>query len=86
MIQKAFGHRATAKRAPAGLFFVSSVRGNERSLTNETGASAFGYPAKDQRELAAECRRLMSMLVPDKHRLPELVPARMWLPASLVVS
>jgi hypothetical protein len=29
------------------------------SHTNEqTGAPAFGYPAKDQRELAAECRRL----------------------------
>jgi hypothetical protein len=52
------------------------------SHTNEqTGVPAFGYPAKDQRELAAECRRLMSMLVPDKHPLPELVPARTWLPA-----
>jgi hypothetical protein len=30
------------------------------------------YPAKDQRELAAECRRLKSMLVPDKRSLPEI--------------
>jgi hypothetical protein len=28
------------------------------------------YPAKDQRELAAECRRLKSMLVPDKRPSP----------------
>jgi hypothetical protein len=33
---------------------------------------AFGYPAKDQRELAAECRRLKSMLVADKRSLPEI--------------
>jgi len=32
----------------------------------QTGAPAFGYPAKDQRELAAKRRRLMSMLVADK--------------------
>jgi len=30
------------------------------------------YPAKDQRELAAECRRLKSMLVADKRSLPEI--------------
>ena len=30
------------------------------------------YPAKDQRELAAECRRLKSMLVPDKRPLPKI--------------
>ena len=43
------------------------------SHTNgQTGGPAFGYPAKDQRELAAECRRLMSMLVADKHPLPEI--------------
>src|SRR5258707_11925306 len=42
-------------------------------LTDEqTGAPAFGYPAKDQRELAAECRRLKSMLVSDKRPLPEI--------------
>ena len=38
----------------------------------QTGAPAFGYPAKDQRELAAECRRLKSMLVPDERPLPEI--------------
>jgi hypothetical protein len=48
------------------------IRGNDTD--EQTGVSAFGYPAKDQRELAAECRRLMSMLVPDKHPLSELVP------------
>ena len=48
------------------------------SHTNgQTGAPAFGYPAKDQRELAAECRRLMSMLVADKHPYRKLVPAHM---------
>ena len=48
------------------------------SHTNEqTGAPAFGYPAKDQRELAAECRRLKSMLVADKHPYRKLVPAHM---------
>jgi hypothetical protein len=30
------------------------------------------YPAKDQPELAAECRRLKSMLVADKRSLPEI--------------
>jgi hypothetical protein len=30
------------------------------------------YPAKDQRELAAECRRLKSMLASDKRPLPEI--------------
>jgi hypothetical protein len=38
----------------------------------QTGAPAFGYPAKDQQELAAECRRLKSMLVPDERPLPEI--------------
>src|SRR5262245_38035355 len=33
--------------------------GYRHPITDEqTGAPAFGYPAKDQRELAAECRRL----------------------------
>jgi hypothetical protein len=32
---------------------------NEARFINEqTGAPAFGYPAKDQPKLAAECRRL----------------------------
>jgi hypothetical protein len=30
------------------------------------------YPAKDQHELAAECRQLKSMLVPDKRPLLEI--------------
>jgi hypothetical protein len=38
----------------------------------QTGAPAFGYPAKDQRELAAECRRLKSMLVPNERPLPQI--------------
>jgi len=47
--------------------------GYRHPITDEqTGAPAFGYPAKDQRELAAECRRLKSMLVPDKRSLPEI--------------
>ena len=48
------------------------------SHTNEqTGAPAFGYPAKDQRELAAECRRLTSMLVLDNIHYRKLVPTYM---------
>src|SRR5262249_22411539 len=47
--------------------------GYRHPITDEqTGAPAFGYPAKDQRELAAECGRLKSMLVPDKRSLPEI--------------
>jgi hypothetical protein len=48
------------------------------ALTDEqTGAPAFGYPAKDQRELAAECRRLTSMLVLDNIHYRKLVPTYM---------
>src|SRR5262245_1822164 len=36
------------------------------------------YPAKDQRELAAECRRLKSMLVPAKRPLPEISSCAHW--------
>jgi hypothetical protein len=41
----------------------------------KTGDPAFGYPAKDQRKLAAESP-FMSMLVPNKHPLRKLVPAQ----------
>jgi hypothetical protein len=34
----------------------------EGRVDEQTGAPTFGYPAKDQRKLAAECRRLKSML------------------------
>ena len=53
--------------------FATQTLTAEKQLTDEqTGAPAFGYPAKDQRELAADCRRLKSMLVPDKRPLPEI--------------
>ena len=43
-------------------------------INEQTGAPAFGYPAKDQRELAAECRRLTSMLMLDNIQYRKLVP------------
>ena len=51
--------------------FVSRFRGDRAFTDKQTGARPC-YPAKDQRELAAECRRLKSMLVPDKRSLPEI--------------
>jgi hypothetical protein len=51
--------------------FATQTLAAETGLTDQqTDAPAFGYPAKDQRELAAECRRLKSMLVSDKRPLP----------------
>jgi hypothetical protein len=38
------------------------------------GDLAFGYPAKDQHELAAKCRRLKSMHAANKRRIPQAVP------------
>ena len=57
---------------PQGLFFRISFSRLSHPGDEQTGAPAFGYPAKDQRELAAECRRLKSMLVPDERPLPEI--------------
>jgi hypothetical protein len=39
------------------------------------GDLAFGYPAKDQHELAAKCRRLKSMHAANKRRIRQAVPA-----------
>jgi hypothetical protein len=46
------GHNLTPVAKPGGgdCYLVESYE--------QSGAPAFGYPAKDQRELAAECRRL----------------------------
>jgi hypothetical protein len=50
---------ATERGSFKALLDPALTPGQFRSHTNEqTGAPAFGYPAKDQRELAAECRRL----------------------------
>jgi len=41
-------------------------------LRTNKPAPGLCYPAKDQRELAAECRRLQSMLLSDERPLPEI--------------
>jgi hypothetical protein len=41
------------------------------------------YPAKDQQELAAECRRSRSMLVPDKRPLLEISSCELADPEAL---
>jgi len=51
------------------------------ALQTNKPAPGLCYPAKDQQELAAECRRLKSMLVPDKRPLLEIsscAHARWW--------
>jgi hypothetical protein len=46
------------------------------------GDLAFGYPAKDQRRLAARCRRLKSMLAPNRRRAAEAFPAPLLRPGG----
>jgi len=59
-------------RNVASIFATRTLAAEMRLTDKQTGAPTFGYPAKDQRELAVEGRRLRSMLVPDKRPLPEI--------------
>jgi hypothetical protein len=52
--------------------FTNRNRSKASCSTDEKPAPDLCYPAKDQQELAAECRRLKSMLVPEKRPLLEI--------------
>src|SRR5262249_29086745 len=63
----------TARRRTSGLFCIS-FSSFSRSLSHHGRTNrrpGLCYPAKHQRQLATECRRLKSMLVSDKPPLPE---------------
>jgi len=63
------GHRKASYPSGLFLYLVFGVMSRYGRTNRRPGLC---YPAKDQRELAAECRRLKSMLVPDKRSLPEI--------------
>src|SRR5215831_4639185 len=69
------GHRKASYPSGLFLYLVFGVMSRYGRTNRRPGLC---YPAKDQRELAAECRRLKSMLVPAKRPLPEISSCAHW--------
>jgi hypothetical protein len=70
-----------ARRSPWG-FSALIRRINARSSASIFRRPGLCYPAKDQRELAAECRRLRACSCQINVRYRKLVPTHMWLPCE----